>query len=683
MFTLFKGINGSGKSTVFKALCYALYGKNKTLMYGESTSSVKLETKSWSVTRVSKPMSLLLTHKEKSYEDTKAQAIIENTIIGMSWEQFSLCAWVSSTSKASLATITPTERYNVIRTMVANTEETQEDCKKITEYEKNIREDFIKVKSQQATLEDLSKSFSNVKSPKIKKIPKNLMTKIHKLEMDIEEHEKKLSAFQGLSSKMSKKDIKQRIKDIELRPQIIDKIALMKSYLVYAKRIEKQNVDGDRFEEMKKEYFDSVEKDLNEKKKYLKKVDGDLLKAKIKEHTVRCIAKDNKNPFWDADIKTIKQKLKASQNSKVTAQMRETKQECPHCKKNVCIDGDTVSKYLKSYDKEKIVVSSDDVAFLEELQDLQYDYDENVDNEEEEFTKATLRVKECERILDKGVLTAELNRMNKSTGCEIEKPQGYKKKYNVEYLEERIEALVGQLGGIDEEKDDELERLHDLLKQDDLPTTDDIEEVQTTLTTLREKLRDLRKCEGAQLALEQWNNIQEKISSVDMNLEKCKEAQSSINKTMQALAVLKTKQREAEILSMQNVIQSLNTMASHYLELFFDEPISVNISMIKKTRNNTKMSLEISSQFRGHTRSDLSDFSQGETIKINLAFILALNQLNNSPFLLLDEIMGNIDKSVIVDVYGVLKELSQERPIFVIDHGAIEGMFDCVVEFGE
>ena len=94
MFTLFKGINGSGKSTVFKALCYALYGKNKTLMYGESTSSVKLETKSWSVTRVSKPMSLLLTHKEKSYEDTKAQAIIENTIIGMSWEQFSLCAWV-------------------------------------------------------------------------------------------------------------------------------------------------------------------------------------------------------------------------------------------------------------------------------------------------------------------------------------------------------------------------------------------------------------------------------------------------------------------------------------------------------------------------------------------------------------------------------------------------------------
>ena len=144
-----------------------------------------------------------------------------------------------------------------------------------------------------------------------------------------------------------------------------------------------------------------------------------------------------------------------------------------------------------------------------------------------------------------------------------------------------------------------------------------------------------------------------------------------------------TQQREAEILSMQNVISSVNAIATEYLERFFTEPISVSITMIKRTRNNTKMSLEICAQYRGHRYTDMADFSQGETIKINLAFILALNQLVNSPFLLLDEIMVNVDPTVRDEVYAILKEISEDRPIFVIDHHAVQGMFDETLLFGE
>lgn len=682
-FILLEGPNGSGKSTVFRAICYALYGKNKTLRYGETTSSVEYEVKDFVVKRVSKPMSLKVTYKGKTYEDAEAQALIEHTLIGMPWEQFCLCTWIGSTSKASLASITPTERYNVIRTLVANTDETLEDCKKISEYEKMTQEDFLKVKSQQSTLEELSKDFAGVKSPQIKEVPKNLKTKIQKLERELEIYEDKYKKLCVLESKMSKKDIKKRLKDLDLYPQIVEKISQLKIFLAYAKRLEKQKNDSENFEQMKDEYFKSIEDDLKTQKALVEELDEEEIKARIKEHTVRCIAKDNQNPYWDLSVKEIQKRLKNSRKSKVTAQMKETKQTCPHCKKNVCIDGDSVVKYLKSFDKEKVNETTEDIECLEVLQDLKYDYDENVEEDEEALTKATLRIKECERILKNNILTAQLTRMNKATGCDVKKPEGYKKKYNVAYLEERIEDLTKELGGIKEEEDGEVDRLYDLLDDKDSEISEDLAEVEEVLEQIREKLSKLRKSEGAQYAIDQWNEIQEKITNLDRNLEKCKEAQKSINKTMQAVSVLKTKQKEAEILSMQNVIQSINTLASHYLGMFFDESISISISMVKKTRTNTKMSLEISALYKGNKYTDISDFSQGESIKINLAFILALNQLANAPFLLLDEFMSNLDRYVITEIYDALKTISHEVPIVVIDHLAIKGVFDSVLVFEE
>lgn len=682
-FVLFQGPNGSGKSTVFKAICYALFGKNKTLKYGESSMWVRFETKDWSVKRVSKPMSLVVTHGGKSYESVKAQAVIEDTLIGMCWEQFCLCTWVGSTSKASLATITPTDRYNVVRTMVANTEETRGDCEKISQYEKDTKDDQLKVKSQQSTLENIYNDLSGMKAPDVKEVPKNLNAKIQKLEKEIAVCEKKLRDINQAKNKMSRRDVKQRLKDIQLRPQIVDKIAVMKKYLVYAKKVEQQNLDAQEFEDAKERYFKSVKRDLDNRKVYVDSVDEKTLKIKIQESTVRAIAKDNGNPYWDHDCKDIKKRLSNASKAKVTAEMKDTKQPCPRCKADVCIDGGSVVKYLKSYDKAKVSTSQDDVDFLEALSELKYDYDEDCEAEYEEYTQAKLRVKECQRILEKNVLTAELNRRNKSIGSLVKKPNGYKDKYDVVYLEDRISALTEQLGGIEDPDDDEEDRLRDLLDQETVSVSEDYDDVDQTLKDLRRKLAHLRKSEGAQLAIEQWKEIQAKVETVTKNLSKCRKAQETIGSTMEAIAILKTKQREAEILSMQNVIDTINVLSASYLEKLFDEPISVSITMIKRTRNNTKMSLEISALYRGHKYSDMGDFSQGEIIKINLAFILALNQLNDSPFLLLDEIMVNIDHEIISEIYSILRDISGDRPIFVIDHNAVKGVFDRIIEFGD
>ena len=336
---------------------------------------------------------------------------------------------------------------------------------------------------------------------------------------------------------------------------------------------------------------------------------------------------------------------------------------------------------MKSFAKSSSSISREDIEYLEDLTELEYEYVEDCEERFDECSKANLRVKECKRILDKKVLTAELNRKNKSIGSDIEVPDDYKDKYCIQYLEERIEDLYEQLGGIDEEDENEEEILLGKLKATGTFDQEEFEDVESELADLRKKLAILRRSEGAQMAIDQWNAIQEKIKTVTQSLDKCQKEQTIVDKTLEAIAILKTKQREAEILSMQNVINSINTIACNYLEMFFDESISVSITMIKRTRNNTKMSLEIMALYKGHKYSDINDFSQGEKIKINLAFILALNQINNSPFLLLDEFMGNIDTGVIYEIYDTLKNISQDKPIFVVDHHSVQGIFDKIIKF--
>ena len=657
-FTLLNGKNGSGKSTVFHAICYALYGKHKSVKYGCTSSTVEVINSDCRIIRTSKPVKLkYITDKE--YEGDKAQAMIEQ-YYGMNWEQFNLCAWINSTEKASIATITPMERYNVIRTMVCNNVETLADVEKISRKETELEKSYNELRQECAMYEEMIKDFDDFEKPSDVEIPDDIDIQIEELESQLDE----------LRNTMSKSDIEKRINDIKERPQLVDKLQHYKALLNYENKVLAQRRNAEEFAELRKRYFKDIQDRLDKNRKKLNSIDVDNLKLRMQENTQRMIARDRKNPYWDKDPKDIALLLDNSMKELVTPQMRNTYQKCPHCDKSVCIDGNTVLPWNRKYANSGDYLTQEQLEYLQELSELEYPYS-NTDAEFNELSTLKNSITEYTKILQGEILSSELVRLNKSIGSNIRKPSNYSK-YTIRELEGKIEELHIQIGGIDEESSDELQTLHKMLKSN--ASKMDVNTIKSRLS----KLRELQSIHKSQI---QYNVVKNKLQNIQSKLHKSEKELDAVIRDKNAIQILKTRQKEAEILSMQNILNTINAYSKKYLDMFFTNNITVNISMIKKTAKTTKMSLEMNCEYNGYTYTDIRNFSQGELIKINLAFIFALNQLSNSKFLLLDEVMSNIDKDLIGDIYEIIREISRDRQILVIDHNAVEGSFDCIVEF--
>lgn len=639
-FTLFSGINGSGKSTVFKAVCYALYGKCKNVKYGATSCTVTVDFGDFKVSRTSKPVKLFYTENDITHESDKAQCLIEGKM-GMTWEQFYICTWIT---KFSIISMTPMERYNVVRTMISSMAETVEDVQKITDLLKENKRRQEILENEKATYLRIKNDFVEIKAPEVVDIPDNLQERIEELE-------------RSCKINLDKTQIQAMIDDLESKDSLLKKLQKYKAWLIYMKKHETFNANKKTFEKQKTAYFSRIEQETDALQKKVQDTDFHLLKTQMIEQNNRKSLKAKGNKYWDLSPSKIAKLYRSMGN----VEFKHTKQTCPHCEEWICIDGVTVKVYKTEYDD--IEISIDDKKSLEELQGLQHPYTD-VESIYNDAISADLKLKEYGRILKSQILSSELVRLNKSVGEPVDPPEGFVDKYSIDELEEYISELTQKIGRVDDTYT--VKELKAMLKLPDV-------QAQKTL------LQELYKLKVQESQIIQWRLFSEKLQNVNASLESTEMSLKEVVSNIDALMILKVKQKESEILSFQSVIDSLNELAKEYLQKFFNSSINVYISVFNKA--NTKMSLDMKCEYNGHVYTDVQNFSQGETIKINLAFIFAMNRFVKSRFLLLDEVLANIDKDIIGEIYSILEEFSQEKPVYVIDHNAIEGIFQQVVDF--
>ena len=138
---------------------------------------------------------------------------------------------------------------------------------------------------------------------------------------------------------------------------------------------------------------------------------------------------------------------------------------------------------------------------------------------------------------------------------------------------------------------------------------------------------------------------------------------------------------EAEIISIENVIDTINKNAKVYLDLFFeDDKIDVRCSLLKKVKKNFKFKVNTTIFYKGTEYVSYEELSQGELVKVNLAYILAMNSYFGSNILLLDEFLENLDEEIIINITNKLKEIAQNKLIIVINHNTLEGIYDSIIE---
>lgn len=140
---LLSGPSGSGKSSLLKAIIYALYGKvRKPYAFGTKTCSVTMEFMDMLIFRSSNPNRLIVN----GLEDEPAQHFI-NERIGMNYTEFMLSSYVPQKNNSSLLSLSQAEQIEAIK-MLAFKDDTSDQLHKKTK----------------AIIKQLTESVSNTKA---------------------------------------------------------------------------------------------------------------------------------------------------------------------------------------------------------------------------------------------------------------------------------------------------------------------------------------------------------------------------------------------------------------------------------------------------------------------------------------------------------------------------------------
>ena len=163
-------------------------------------------------------------------------------------------------------------------------------------------------------------------------------------------------------------------------------------------------------------------------------------------------------------------------------------------------------------------------------------------------------------------------------------------------------------------------------------------------------------------------------------LETKKEKVLQQNNDLISLQRLKQNAIIVECKQLQDTVDNINLTMEDVLPLFFDEPINMMLQLYKvlKTNKQLKPGLNISIKYKGVEYDNINQLSGGEGDRISLALILSLNQVSNSPIILLDECISSLDGSLKESCVMAMKKM-EGKTIICVDHEGVEGFYDNVI----
>lgn len=227
------------------------------------------------------------------------------------------------------------------------------------------------------------------------------------------------------------------------------------------------------------------------------------------------------------------------------------------------------------------------------------------------------------------------------------------KEWEAEQLQEVLDRTFIQLM---EEKLDILENQISKLKKiraRDEANTEELENYILYTKQQKEKEKWTRKLEQAQLQL---GEAQEKYT---------------------ARLTLKDRFRQAEIMTLESTIYSINEHTRYYLDEFFREnELSAKLSA---TFKDGKLHVVTCITYKGYEYDSITALSGGEFDRCTLASICGINAMQQSPVLILDESLSALDAETNTEIISFLHDLASEKLVLVCSHEAVRGIFDKVV----
>lgn len=204
--------------------------------------------------------------------------------------------------------------------------------------------------------------------------------------------------------------------------------------------------------------------------------------------------------------------------------------------------------------------------------------------------------------------------------------------------------------------------------------------IQNSITTNRDTLDEISEYENHQKHLAAIGVLEEKIAE---NLGDAKDLDSRL----EGFLGLSEAGRESEIVSLEKTVASINQHAKIYLDQMFDPSsedggITVKLECVKalKSKKTDKIQMNTTIEYKGEVYDSIEELSGGERQRCDCAYLMAINDMVNSPMILLDECLNNLDAEVNTEVLTLIRDLcGGNKLVLVVSHEAIRGVFDAEI----
>ena len=631
------GKSGVGKSSIFKAVSYAVYGKqNKITTWNEETTAVDLTGFGLSIVRGRGPNIL----KVNGLSSSTAQNEIENTL-GMNKTEFDICSYVAQNQKNSLINLSPSEQMELINELAFKGSDPFKQKEEIAE----------KIKEVGALLNQLETKENNAKekTDEIKNAIKSLKQTLFNITDSEESIKSKLKKYNSQINKLEEK-----VRNLKVKRKV----------LTDNKNHPAREVFQPASDFLKK-YPDSLQ-ELNDKQKMCQ-----THLSQYKEQSIQSqLAESN---LQIKNLKSECSKLEWLQNQLQNLERYKEQKDTSLNKIFETIDG------LNLYGEPEII---DKILSLKlDCEDFLSHHDAiqsiSVSNFEDEIKN---KINKCK----KNIKTFE------TAASELEETLKdiQKHKFVLEETENSLNQLQKK-----KNKADEIFKANEAL----IPIIELEQEIQQIYEEIEKHSSELNLYSAKRIESE---SVLGQIAKNNEISEKIHEYENKLISLNKAIKQLESEREEAKRLfsgcseiaeiwqksmleSLEGIIDEINFRATYWLDILLDGRVKAQLKTSRKLKSKDKeisaINLELTCDGQVLDTLNEDDLSGGQFSRLVLAFQLALSDMYNSPILMLDESLQGCDIATQEICIDAIKEISDRKLVLMIEHHTQDHYFDEVL----
>ena len=709
---LIKAPSGTGKSTILDSIMDALWESEHDLVPWDGKScEIHMSFLGAEIKRTHGPKTLTLKNANGAiFKDDAAQNIISRQF-GLTFEEFDICGYVRQGMSGSLLTLEPAKKLKLIQSLSnglcdvdkvkqiiakkiqstdSDLKQAQQDLSYVTSLKQQYQQDVDVLTNKINALSDDVPEFDQGQLDILRETQKNCNKTYTELANQVNELTIKLNnpLYKELVTNQIRKDT--LIKDINQNTGLLQKLKdRPKNETVPWQKLSQAQIKDERKKIQIKRTMLECKQNLIKEAAAIHELypESKLIKGKLNGYL------EEKQVTLDADISSAQNSIQTLNSKKIDLGNLKIPQKCPACdvplnvvqgmiqlavavpddledqKKSLTEEIDFVSKQIKvtKATKDKLSKILNNVEYLKSIMPSsdpmpETDSFEKLKKAEDELSTYETEQRNLERQKDSADKEIQLieNLIIKSQKDIVEIDKKIEQGKTLEPVEILKEVQKEVLGKMDIQFNSQ-------------------QTIHKSISEMENNRRQLESLEQEKGHLGEWEL---KLNEAKTKEIDCEKKVKGIQDKLIFSRRLKELSDFAAVSSIQHTIEVINSNSQKFLDqMFAKDGTTIKLNNTKITqKGEEKAEISIDIFHKGQEVKRLKSMSGGEKTRSCLAFQMGLSELYKLPILMIDEGFTGLEENDRRICFEILKMVSQDKLILVIEHDAPEEFFDQVYD---